>query len=101
MPKRATTDQRTQEKTDAPRSGNRRRACAKSGPGAHAQKVEPGKAVPPACAAPVPKDELPHALTFFLTHGQRRAVLAVLARYRQPRAVALLYALGLEKHVQQ
>lgn len=44
-----------------------------------------------------PHDELPHALTFYLTAGQRRAVLAVLRRFKRSRAESLLAALKIEE----
>lgn len=50
-----------------------------------------------ACAPPTPEDHLPHALTFFLTAGQRRAVLEVLHAHHARRAVGLLRALGIEQ----
>lgn len=50
----------------------------------------------PGCAAPTPVEQLPHALTFFLTAGQRRAVLENLRTHHARRAEALLRALGIE-----
>lgn len=61
--------------------------------------VEPKSAAPPplrACAAPVPTEELPHALTFFVTAAQRRAVLVRLRALHARRVEALLQALGIE-----
>ncbi|MCL4220142.1 MAG: hypothetical protein KJZ65_02110 [Phycisphaerales bacterium] len=49
-----------------------------------------------ACAPPTLEDHLPHALTFFLTAGQRRAVLQTLRAHHARRAEALLRALGIE-----
>ena len=50
----------------------------------------PGQPKPP----PDP-DRLEHALTFFVTSAQRRAVLAVLRAHSTDRAAALLTALGI------
>lgn len=44
-----------------------------------------------------PRDELPHALTFYLTAGQRRAVLAALRPLKRSRAQSLLVALKIEE----
>lgn len=41
-------------------------------------------------------DALPHALTFFLSAAERRAVLRALRRFERDRARALLRALGIE-----
>jgi hypothetical protein len=41
-------------------------------------------------------DDLPHALTFFLTERERRAVLTTLKRHGKNRARALLNALNLK-----
>lgn len=54
-----------------------------------------GRGVP----APAPaggQGELPHALTFFLTGGQRAAVVRALRRIDRDRVRALLRALGVE-----
>jgi hypothetical protein len=42
-----------------------------------------------------PYDELPHPLTFYLTAGERRAVLEKLGPGKGPRARRLLRALGI------
>lgn len=57
---------------------------------------EPEATVVPQPGCPTPHADLPHALTFFLTAGQRRAVLRALAPYKQCRAVALLRALKID-----
>ncbi len=47
--------------------------------------------------APAPEEgELPHALTFYLTHSQREAVLARLKEFDRARARALCRALGVQ-----
>lgn len=56
-----------------------------------------GRARVPEPGTPVRSDDLPHALTFFLTKAQRRAVLRALGRHGRDRAVALLRALGLDE----
>ncbi len=52
---------------------------------------------PGAARAAPDAGELPHALTFFLSAAQRRAVLAGLKRIDGDRARALLRALKIEK----
>lgn len=52
--------------------------------------------VPPPRPAP-DADRLPHALTFFLTAGQRRRVVRALKRHGADRATALVRALGAEQ----
>lgn len=42
-------------------------------------------------------DDLPHALTFFLTERERRAVLTTLKRHGKNRARALLLALEIRR----
>jgi hypothetical protein len=49
----------------------------------------------PSPAAPPPRDDLPHALTFFLAAGERERILRRLRRYAPDRALALRIALGL------
>jgi hypothetical protein len=46
---------------------------------------------------PIPEQELPHALVFFLTREQRRAVLGALKQLHASRAIALLRALGVDQ----
>jgi hypothetical protein len=48
-----------------------------------------------------PHGELPHALTFYLTVEQRRAVLAVVRKFHRTRALGLLRALGIESDTHQ
>lgn len=50
----------------------------------------------PAPPEPVHRATLPHALTFFLTVAQRRAVLKSLRRLHRSRETALLRALDIE-----
>ena len=50
--------------------------------------------VPPPQPAP---DDLPHALTFYLTARERQQVLRTLRRFGRKRAQALLRALRVEK----
>lgn len=50
---------------------------------------------PPHPVDPPDPDELPHALTFFLSRRERRDVLDALRRRHRDRARALLIALGL------
>jgi hypothetical protein len=46
-----------------------------------------------------PHDDLPHALTFYLSAGQRKAVLQVLRRYKHSRGESLLRALGIDDKI--
>ncbi len=45
-----------------------------------------------------PHDQLPHALTFYLTAGERKAVLRVLSKYKRSRGESLLRALGIDEN---
>ena len=56
-------------------------------------RPEPAALAPP---EPIHRATLPHALTFFLTVAQRRAVLASLRRLHRSRETALLRALDLD-----
>lgn len=62
---------------------------------------ERARGVVPEPKASVPHDALPHALTFYLTAGQRRAVLAVVRKYHRTRATGLLRALGVEQETKE
>lgn len=53
------------------------------------QQTGPGK--------PTPEHELPHALVFFLSRGQRRAVLRALRELHPTRETALLRLLGVDR----
>lgn len=46
---------------------------------------------------PIPEQELPHAIVFFLSRRQRRAVLRALKELHASREIALLRALGVER----
>lgn len=46
-----------------------------------------------------PHDDLPHALTFYLSAGERKAVLQVLRRYKRSRGESLLLALGINENI--
>ncbi len=54
---------------------------------------------PPQLADPSDRDDLPHALTFFFTSGERREVLRALRRRHTTRTRALMIALRLERPV--
>jgi len=56
----------------------------------------PIQPIPP--AQPKPIEQLPHALTFFLTTDERRRVLAELKRHHRDRRAALLKALRIESN---
>ncbi|MCA9303026.1 MAG: hypothetical protein KC996_02780 [Phycisphaerales bacterium] len=47
--------------------------------------------------APTPEQELPHALVFFLSRGQRLLVLRTLKEIHETREIALLRALGVHQ----
>ena len=55
----------------------------------------PSRSKPPTLGPPSDPDALPVALTFFLTQGERRAVLASLRTRSPDRSRALLRVLGL------
>jgi hypothetical protein len=45
-----------------------------------------------------PHNDLPHALTFYLSAGQRKAVLQVLRHDKRSRGESLLRALGINEN---
>jgi hypothetical protein len=58
-------------------------------------KATPRQPHPPTPGAPPPIDDLPHALTFFVSHRDRGRIIGALRRIHTDRATALLTALGL------
>lgn len=50
---------------------------------------------PPAPAQPPNPDDLPHALTFFVTQRDRKRIIAALRRIDSDRAAALMTAVNL------
>jgi hypothetical protein len=52
--------------------------------------------MPKPCPAPT-RDDLPHAITFFVSAGERERILKKLRRYGPDRTAALRAALGLAR----
>lgn len=61
-----------------------------------AEQSSPRSNVPTPRSAPA-RDDLPHALTFFLSAGERERVLRRLRRHGPDRTAALRAALGLAR----